>query len=166
LALCDAWCNAGAAILILTAADEPAEITEAVKAAGALTLTKPIRLADLGRILRDALRTTAAPDFAMGELHFHPATRELIGGGAKPIRLTEKEAAILGYLHHAGDRAVPRDELLAQIWGYADAIATHTLETHIYRLRRKLIGDGASAAPQLVSDGSGYRLALPGADPA
>ncbi len=160
LALCDAWCNAGAAILILT---DTAETAETLKAAGALTLAKPIRLADLSRLLKDALRSTAAPDFAIGVLRFHPPTRELAGGAAKPIRLTEKEAAILAYLHRSGDRAVPRDELLAQIWGYADAIATHTLETHIYRLRRKLAGDGTVPVPQLISDGIGYRLIVPDA---
>ncbi len=160
LALCDAWCNAGAAILVLT---EDAASAEAIKEAGALTLAKPIRLADLARILKEALRATGAPEFAVGAWRFHPATRELAGDSGKPVRLTEKEAAILAYLHRAGGRAVPRDELLAQIWGYADAIATHTLETHIYRLRRKLAGTGDTALPQLISDGTGYRLSAPGA---
>jgi DNA-binding response OmpR family regulator len=143
LALCDAWCNAGAAILVLTDDATPAE---ALREAGALTLAKPIRLADLARVLRDALRATGAPAFEVGALRFQPATRELAGGGGKPVRLTEKEAAILAYLHKSGPRAVARDELLAQIWGYADAIATHTLETHIYRLRRKLAGSGDAAS--------------------
>ncbi len=159
LALCDAWCNAGAGILVLT---EDTGAAETLKAAGALTLVKPIRLADLSRLLKDTFRSITAPDFTVGLLHFHPPTREL-AGGAKPIRLTEKEAAILAYLHRAGDRAVPRDELLAQIWGYADAIATHTLETHIYRLRRKLAGDGSAEMPALISDGTGYRIVIPGA---
>lgn len=158
LALCDAWCTAGAAILVLTENDTAAE---ALKEAGALTLVKPVRLADLSRVVKDALRGVATPEFTIGPLRFDPPTRELSGAGVKPIRLTEKEAAILGYLHRSNDRSVPRDELLQQIWGYADAIATHTLETHIYRLRRKLAGDGTVPMPQLVSDGAGYRLTLP-----
>jgi DNA-binding response OmpR family regulator len=163
LALCDAWCTAGAAILAL--AEDPAA-AERLSAAGAIAMVKPVRLADLARAVRDALRETAAPDMEIGGLRFHPPTRELAGPGIKATRLTEKEAAILAYLQRGAGRAVPRDELLAQIWGYADAIATHTLETHIYRLRRKLAGDGSAPVPQLVSDGAGYRLIVPEAKPA
>ncbi|HEY1722626.1 MAG TPA: response regulator transcription factor [Magnetospirillaceae bacterium] len=158
LSLCDAWCNAGAAILVLT---EDGDVAEPLNTAGALTLAKPVRLADLSRLVKDALRPAAAPEFVIGPLRFHPPTRELAGDGLKPIRLTEKEAAILAYLHRSNDRAVPRDELLQQIWGYADAIATHTLETHIYRLRRKLAENGPAPMPQLISDGTGYRLNEP-----
>ena len=78
------------------------------------------------------------------------------------MRLTEKEAAILAHLRRALPNAVARDALLAQVWGYASVIATHTLETHVYRLRRKL-AVVAPTGPRLVSDGNGYRLTLAGA---
>jgi hypothetical protein len=61
-----------------------------------------------------------------------------VGEPDRRIRLTEKEAAILLYLHRAAGRAVPRQELLDEVWGYSRAVATHTLETHVYRLRRKI----------------------------
>lgn len=74
------------------------------------------------------------------------------------IRLTEKEAAILKHLLNAGDRVVPREVLLGEVWGYGDGIATHTLETHIYRLRQKIEPDPARAEI-LLTDAGGYRLA-------
>ncbi len=152
--LCEAWSGAGAAVLVL--ADTTAAATTAEQT-GALALVKPVRLGELARVIKDALRVNAAPDFDVGPLRFHPPTRELSGPGARAVRLTEKEAAILSHLRRAEPAAVARDELLAQIWGYASAIATHTLETHVYRLRRKL-AEVAPAGPKLVSDGNGYRL--------
>jgi len=157
--LCDTWSSAGAAVLVLCEDDEMAA---AVEQAGALALTKPVRLADLARVVRDALRVNLAPDLEIGALRFHPPTRELIGPDAPPVRLTEKEAAILCHLRRAEGYAVPRDALLAEIWGYANVVATHTLETHVYRLRRKL-ASVTPTGPRLVSDGNGYRLTLSGA---
>jgi DNA-binding response OmpR family regulator len=73
------------------------------------------------------------------------------------IRLTEKEAAILKFLYRAGTRAVARQVLLNEVWGYNAAVTTHTLETHIYRLRQKIEPDPANAR-LLVTEGGGYRL--------
>jgi DNA-binding response OmpR family regulator len=132
-----------------------------LEAEGVLVLAKPIRLADLARTLQQIAPNESAPALAFGGLRFHPVTRELEGGAEGAVRLTEREAAILVYLHGAGSRAVPRDELLAQVLGYSGETATHTLETHIYRLRRKLAA-AAVDGPTLVSEGGGYRLAIPG----
>ena len=107
---------------------------------------------------------------AFGSLRLDPATRELAASGgaaSRRVRLTEKEAAILAYLVHAEGRTVPREELLAEVWGYDAGVATHTLETHVYRLRRKIAAGGAGAdAPQLIGEASGYRLSLSGPVPA
>ena len=73
------------------------------------------------------------------------------------IRLTDKEASILKYLFRAGDRPVARDVLLNEVWGYNAGVTTHTLETHIYRLRQKIEKDPAQAAI-LITDRGGYRL--------
>jgi DNA-binding response OmpR family regulator len=78
-------------------------------------------------------------------------------GGAK-VRLTEKETAILKYLYRAGDRIVTRDVLLSEVWGYNSGVTTHTLETHIYRLRQKIERD-PSHAELLVTESGGYKLA-------
>jgi DNA-binding response OmpR family regulator len=75
----------------------------------------------------------------------------------KKIRLTEKETSILKYLYRAGQKAVGRDTLLGEVWGYNAGVTTHTLETHIYRLRQKIEKDPAKAQI-LVTDAGGYRL--------
>ena len=67
--------------------------------------------------------------------------------------------AILTFLHRMGTRAVPRQELLTEVWGYNPAVTTHTLETHIYRLRRKIEADPAKAC-LLITEAGGYRLAV------
>lgn len=77
------------------------------------------------------------------------------------IRLTEKETEILTYLAmHSRDVPVKRDDLLAAIWGYAEDIETHTLETHIYRLRQK-IEDNPSEPVFLITSDEGYRFPGP-----
>jgi DNA-binding response OmpR family regulator len=78
-------------------------------------------------------------------------------GGKKKIRLTDKEASILKYLFRAGDRPVARDVLLKEVWGYNNRVTTHTLETHIYRLRQKIERDPSNAR-LLVTEEGGYRL--------
>ncbi len=75
----------------------------------------------------------------------------------KKIRLTEKETSILKYLYRAGSKVVGRDTLLAEVWGYNSGVTTHTLETHIYRLRQKIELD-PSSAEILVTEAGGYRL--------
>ena len=77
-------------------------------------------------------------------------------GGGK-VRLTEKETAILRYLYSAGQRPVSRETLLQEVWGYNSGVTTHTLETHIYRLRQKVEKDAATPAI-LVTEPGGYKL--------
>lgn len=79
------------------------------------------------------------------------------GQGDAPIRLTEKETDLIWYLKEKG-APVSRAELLTQIWGYADDTETHTIETHIYRLRQKIEAD-PSAPKILMTDEQGYTLA-------
>jgi DNA-binding response OmpR family regulator len=91
----------------------------------------------------------------IGPYTFHPSAKLLQAEGRK-VRLTEKETNILKFLH-ASAGTVPRDILLHEVWGYSPAVATHTLETHIYRLRKKIEQDPARAQILLTEDG-GYRL--------
>jgi DNA-binding response OmpR family regulator len=83
----------------------------------------------------------------------------LVTEADKKIRLTEKETSILKYLYRAGGRPVTRDVLLDEVWGYNSGVTTHTLETHVYRLRQKIEPDPANASI-LVTEGGGYRLAI------
>lgn len=122
------------------------------------SLARPFRISALLARLH-ALNTHHAPadDAAVriGPYTFHPSAKLLQADGRK-VRLTEKETNILKFLH-ASSGTVPRDTLLHEVWGYSPAVATHTLETHIYRLRKKIEQDPANAQI-LLTEGGGYRL--------
>lgn len=146
-------------ILLLTAPGSPAPALAESGATG--HIAKPFRLAALLARLRDHLRqgqVTTDQGLDLGPYRFHPGAKQLLAGTQK-IRLTEKETQILRHLHGAGGQCVPRDALLDAVWGYADGITTHTLETHIYRLRRKIEPDPAQAS-LLVTEPGGYRLVV------
>lgn len=64
---------------------------------------------------------------------------------------------MISSLISAGGRSVTRDDLLTAVWDYADHVATHTLESHIYRLRRKLKTSPKHPSILLTMSG-GYRL--------
>jgi DNA-binding response OmpR family regulator len=81
----------------------------------------------------------------------------LIDESGGKVRLTEKETAILKYLYRSGERTITRDVLLSEVWGYNSGVTTHTLETHIYRLRQKIERDPSQAAI-LVTEAGGYKL--------
>ena len=93
----------------------------------------------------------------IGPYTFRPSAKLMTDtGGKKKVRLTEKEAAILKFLYRAG-RVIGRDTLLGEVWGYNAGVTTHTLETHVYRLRQKIERDPAHAEI-LVTEPGGYRL--------
>jgi DNA-binding response OmpR family regulator len=130
-----------------------------------ITIAKPFRLSELMARLRtqlDARETNGTSDepitIRIGPYDFSPEDKSLRHDVDNlRIRLTEKEAAILAFLH-TNERPVPRRELLKEVWGYNPAVTTHTLETHIYRLRRKIEVDPARAR-LLITEAGGYRLA-------
>ena len=123
-------------------------------------ITKPFRFAVLLARLRAQLRQHEASEDAVFQVRgytFRPAGKLMIDPKGTKVRLTEKETAILKYLYRAGDKPVTRDTLLAEVWGYNSGVTTHTLETHIYRLRQKIEID-PSRAEILVTEGGGYKL--------
>ncbi len=122
------------------------------------SLAKPFRFsALLARLHALSTHHAGSGDAAVriGPYTFHPSAKLLQAAGRK-VRLTEKETNILKFLH-ASAGTVPRDILLHEVWGYGPAVATHTLETHIYRLRKKIEQDPAKAQI-LLTEGGGYRL--------
>lgn len=132
----------------------------ALKAQEPVRLERPCRFSALAGAIRGALHGHARSDearFAIGPYEFHPADRTLVAPEREPVRLTDKEAGILRYLHRAG-RPVSREELLGEVWGYNSGVTTHTLETHIYRLRQKM-EPGPDDPRLLLTEEGGYRLA-------
>ena len=123
-------------------------------------VTKPFRFNVLLARVRAHLRQRESSDDAtivIGDYTFHPRTKQLVASKGTKLRLTEKETAILRYLHRAAPAVVRRDVLLREVWGYNANVTTHTLETHIYRLRQKIEPDSAHASLLVTEDG-GYRL--------
>ena len=119
-------------------------------------LSKPVRLAPLLAAIEQALAVAAASSVRFGPWRFERMARLLEDAAGDKVRLTDKEAAILDHLL-AADGVVGREELLAAVWGYSPEITTHTLETHIYRLRQKMEADPAQAS-LLLTEAGGYRL--------
>lgn len=148
-------------IVMLTAAGTDADAILGLDAGASDYVVKPFRLGVLMARLRAQLRQfeqTEDAEFAVGPYSFRPAAKLLLDEAHnRKIRLTEKETAILKRLYRAGDKPVPRDTLLGEVWGYNAAVATHTLETHVYRLRQKIERDPANAEI-LITEAGGYRL--------
>jgi len=123
-------------------------------------IAKPFKLPVLLARIRAQLRQHEQSEdavFGVGPYTFKPAAKLLLDEQDRKIRLTEKETNILKYLYRANSGIVPRDVLLHEVWGYNAGVTTHTLETHIYRLRQKIEPDPSNARI-LVTEPGGYRL--------
>lgn len=146
-------------IVLLTAAESDADTIEGLDAGANDYVTKPFRFAVLMARVHAHLRSHGHSEdaqYRIGPYTFRPSAKLLIDEAAKKIRLTEKETNILKFLHRSGE-TVPRETLLHEVWGYNPAVTTHTLETHIYRLRQKIEVDPGRAR-LLVTESGGYRL--------
>lgn len=150
-----------APIIMLTALAGDRDTIEGLDAGANDYVTKPFRLGVLLARLRAQLRQHEASEdavFTIGPYTFHPGAKLLIyTTSRRKIRLTEKETAILRFLYRAGATPVSRETLLGEVWGYNAGVNTHTLETHIYRLRQKIERDPANAEI-LTTTAGGYRL--------
>jgi DNA-binding response OmpR family regulator len=148
-------------IVMLTGADSEPDTILGLESGADDYVTKPFRLSVLLARLRAHLRQSEHSDdavFVIGPYTFRPGAKLLTDQtGRRKVRLTEKETAILKYLYRAGDRAIGRDTLLDEVWGYNAGVTTHTLETHVYRLRQKIERD-PTRAEILVTEPGGYRL--------
>jgi DNA-binding response OmpR family regulator len=155
-------------IIMLTGSDEEADVVRGLDSGANDYIAKPFRLAELLARLRAQMRIFENSEdavFTIGPYTFRPSAKLLQEPvRSRRIRLTEKEAAILKFLYRAGTRPVARQILLNEVWGYNAAVTTHTLETHIYRLRQKIEPDPSNAR-LLVTEGGGYRLDPQGVPP-
>ena len=149
-----------APIIMLTGHDTDSDTVLGLEAGANDYVTKPFKFAVLLARLRAHMRQheqTEDATFTIGRYTFRPAAKLLLDERGSKVRLTEKETAILKYLYRTGERSVSRDVLLHEVWGYNSGVTTHTLETHIYRLRQKIERD-PSNAELLVTESGGYKL--------
>jgi DNA-binding response OmpR family regulator len=151
-----------APIIMLTGADTEADTIKGLEAGANDYVAKPFKFGVLLARIRAQLRQFEESENAtctVGPYAFKPGARLLIDNEdpSRKIHLTDKETAILKFLYRARTEAVPREQLLAEVWGYNAAVTTHTLETHIYRLRQKIEREPSKAA-LLITEAGGYRL--------
>lgn len=149
-----------APVIMLTGQDSESDTILGLEAGANDYVTKPFRFAVLLARIRAQLRQHEQSEdavFTIGRYTFRPSAKMLIDDKGQKIRLTEKETAILKFLYRAGEKVITRDVLLHEVWGYNSGVTTHTLETHIYRLRQKIERD-PSKAELLVTEAGGYKL--------
>jgi len=148
-------------VLMLTGHNTDADTILGLDAGANDYVAKPFKFPVLLARIRAQLRQHEQSEdaiFNIGPYTFKPAAKMLLTEDEKKIRLTEKETNILKYLYRAESGVVARDTLLHEVWGYNAGVTTHTLETHIYRLRQKIEPDPSNARI-LVTESGGYRLA-------
>jgi DNA-binding response OmpR family regulator len=149
-----------APVIMLTGHDTDSDTILGLESGANDYVTKPFRFAVLLARIRAQLRQHDASEdavFAIGPYSFRPSSKVLLNSKGQKVRLTEKETAILRFLYRAGQTPMSRETLLQEVWGYNSGVTTHTLETHIYRLRQKIERDAANPAI-LVTETGGYKL--------
>ncbi|MGD0102740.1 MAG: response regulator transcription factor [Rhodopila sp.] len=149
-------------IIMLTGAAEEGDVVSGLNSGANDYIAKPFRVNELLARLQAQLRLFDICEdavFTIGRYTFRPAAKLLLGPDKKRLRLTAKEVDILKFLYRNPNRVVTRQVLLDEVWGYNASVTTHTLETHIYRLRQKIEVDPANCRMLLTAPG-GYRLDL------
>jgi DNA-binding response OmpR family regulator len=148
-------------ILMLTGNTSDADTVLGLDAGANDYVTKPFSFTVLLARIRAHFRQYEQSEdatFDIGPYQFRPSGKILEEKeNGKKVRLTEKETAILKYLYRANGKPVGREELLTEVWGYNSGVTTHTLETHVYRLRQK-IESQPNMARILITEPGGYSL--------
>ena len=149
-------------IIMLTGQTSDSDTIQGLESGANDYVTKPFKFPVLLARIRAQLRQHEQSEdavFAVGPYSFRPGAKTLVDDADRKVRLTEKETNILKFLYRAGGRTVERETLLREVWGYNAGVTTHTLETHIYRLRQKIEPDPSNARI-LLTDAGGYRLSM------
>jgi len=147
-------------IIMLTGHDTDSDTILGLEAGANDYIAKPFKFAVLLARIRAQLRQHEQSEdavFTIGDYSFRPAQKIMVTDDDSKVRLTEKETSILKYLYRADQKVITRNVLLEEVWGYNSGVTTHTLETHIYRLRQKIEKDPSNAT-LLVTESGGYKL--------
>jgi len=147
-------------IIMLTGHDTDSDSILGLEAGANDYIAKPFKFAVLLARIRAQLRQHEQSEdavFTIGDYSFRPAQKIMVTDDGDKVRLTEKETSILKYLYRADQKVITRNVLLEEVWGYNSGVTTHTLETHIYRLRQKVEKDPSNAT-LLVTESGGYKL--------
>ena len=122
---------------------------------------KPFKINVLVAKIRSNIRQFEQSEFAIlrfGRFSFKPGDKILLNNSSKEeVRLTDKETAIIKLLYLSGGEVVTRATLLEEVWGYNTTLTTHTLETHIYRIRQK-VGNASSGQDFIATESEGYSM--------
>ena len=149
-------------IIMLTANASEADTILGLDAGANDYVTKPFKFGILLARVRAHLRQHLISEdasYPVGHYVFKPGDKILTDEETvEKIRLTEKETAILKFLKRAEGATISREKLLNEVWGYNANVTTHTLETHVYRLRQKIESDQTKAKIILTESG-GYSMA-------
>jgi DNA-binding response OmpR family regulator len=149
-----------APVVMLTAAAGDSDTILGLESGANAYVTKPFKFNVLLAHIRAQLRSHEQSEdavFRIGPYEFRPAGKLLTDARGRKVRLTDKETNILKYLYRAGSKVISREELLTEVWGYNAGVTTHTLETHVYRLRQKIEPD-PTGPKILITEAGGYRL--------
>ena len=146
---------------MLTGQDSEQDIIMGLEAGANDYIAKPMRMGELLARMKTHLRQHRLSDdasFDINGLDFIPSAKTIASRTtASKVKLTEKETMILKLLNKNAPHMVMREDMLSEIWGFQKGLTTHTLETHIYRLRQKLAR--ITDEPVIITAQDGYRLA-------
>lgn len=123
-------------------------------------IKSPFRFEQFEMKIRNILRTKELQKLESLVIHGYKyinSKRALVLSGKEEIKLTDKEIEILSYLHNNRHRSISREEMLREVWRYQNGVTTHTLETHIYRLRQKIAAHIGELEALITNEG-GYKL--------
>lgn len=147
--------NNNSVIIVLLDHSERDFYKEDEKLDNLLIIEKPFDYGYLEKIIMQQLHKRDLKVINLGKNKFYPTERLLVKSAGAKVRLTEKESDILIFLFNYNNQVVSKKQLLQHVWGYKDGVTTHTLETHLYYLRKKLGSDTF-----ILTEKNGYVLSI------
>ena len=125
-----------------------------------IVIKKPLKLNSFLKALKEETlipKVRRKECLMFKEYSLYPVKKEIFSSQTQnTTKLTEKEVDIIKYLYQNAPQIASKEELLEKVWEYSTDATTHTVETHIYRLRQKVEKDGGSQL--IITENNGYKL--------